>query len=591
MKKRFIRLKLSQQIVMVCAIFILIPMLILWYTTLISAMNDDVATRKRAAQANRDQLMARAEHLSEICNISTQVFLNTPALTKHLAALKSGREPDALELLGFYRENVVSLEKIIISNPDLDHIRVFSRADGIREMMPILYSAPRMERMPWAAEEPGFGSWYFDFDDQLFPEYPVTRHTTSLITDIIDSDAGSTGVLEVSVRMDEVMPSLFSEDAGNWAVLLNKSGDIIAGTAYADEADIRDIPFSEEPVEITLDGRRVLAVKTEVKDLDCFCLQILDMSDIYSTIIWRGLMFFVTFIVAAFIMTVTVSKLTRRILRGFYGAFDGIRAFAGGDTDAVVEVVGEGEIADFAREAGGLLDQLRQFMRDNLEREVQIQRAETRALQNQINAHFIYNVLEAIKMMAEIDEKYEIADAVTSLGKLLRYSMKLEGENVEMERELDYIKNYIDLMNLRFDYVITLDVDMPQPLLVQRIPKISLQPIVENAVVYGAASLASDSTICIRGEIDREHGCCSISITDEGMGMDEETLDRLKRQISGELPTSSGSKSGNGIGLKNVHDRIRLSFGDGYGLRVKSQPGIGTTVMVDLPYREPEKTG
>ena len=190
-------------------------------------------------------------------------------------------------------------------------------------------------------------------------------------------------------------------------------------------------------------------------------------------------------------------------------------------------------------------------------------------------------------MMAEIDEKYEIADAVTSLGKLLRYSMKLEGENVELERELEYIKNYIDLMNLRFDYVITLSVDMPQELLGQRIPKISLQPIVENAVVYGAASLASDSTVCLRGEIDSEHGRCIVSITDEGMGMEESTLNRLKRQIAGEELPRSGS--GNGIGLKNVHDRIRLSFGEEYGLRVESKPGIGTTVMVVFPYRGTEE--
>ena len=590
MRKRFVRLKLSQQIVMVCGFFSLVPMLILWYTTLLSAMNDDIATRKRTAQVGREQFMARAEHMSEICNISTQVFLNTPALTKHLSALKAGREPDALELLEFYREDLVSLEKIVISNPDLEHIRVFAQADGIHEMMPILYGSSRMERMPWMDAEIDSGSWYFDFDDQLFPEYPVTHHITSLITDIVDSDNRKTGILEVSVRMDEVIPMLFSENDRNWSVLLDNNGSIIAGTAYANETEIRDIPFSEEPMEIALNGRRVLAIKTPVRELDCVCLQIMDMSDIYSTIIWRALIFFITFVVVALLMTVAVSKLTRRMLRGFYGAFDGIRAFAVGDTDAVVEVTGEGEIADFAREAGGLLDQLRRFMQDNLEREVRIQRAETRALQNQINAHFIYNVLEAIKMMAEIDEKYEIADAVTSLGKLLRYSMKLEGENVEMERELEYIKNYIDLMNLRFDYVISLDIDMPPMLLGQRIPKISLQPIVENAVVYGAASLASDSIICLRGEIDQERGRFTVSITDEGMGMDEETLDRLKRQISGELPTRSGSRSGNGIGLKNVHDRIRLSFGEDYGLRVMSQPGIGTTVMVDLPYREQIKT-
>lgn len=586
MKKWFVRLKLSQQIALLCAVFILIPMLLLLYTALRTATDTAVENRTREVQTSRDQFMTQAEHVAELCNISTRVFLNTPALTKHLSALKNGREPDTSELLEFCREDLVSLEKIILSNPDLDHIRVYADADGIREMMPILFGASRMERMPWAKEKAVSGSWYFDFDDQLFPEYPITHHVMSLITDITDSDSEKIGVLEISVRMDKVMPALFSEDESRQSALLDNEGNVIAGTAYMRQTDIGAIPYSSEPVQLTVGGRRVLAVREEVRELDCVYLQITDMSDIYTDTAWRALFLFTIFIAAAVLMTVAVYGLTRHILRGFYGAFDGIRAFAMGDTQAVVEVGGEGEIADFAREAGGLLDQLRRFMRENLEREVQIQRAETRALQNQINAHFIYNVLEAIKMMAEIDEKYEIADAVTSLGKLLRYSMKLEGENVELEREIEYIKNYIDLMNLRFDYVITLVVDVPEELLNQRIPKISLQPIVENAVVYGAASLASDSTVYLSGKTDKEHGRFTISIADEGVGIDEETLERLKRQISGEEPPRS--HSGNGIGLKNVHDRIRLSFGEEYGLRVESIVGRGTTVMVDLPYPTPK---
>ena len=279
-----------------------------------------------------------------------------------------------------------------------------------------------------------------------------------------------------------------------------------------------------------------------------------------------------------------VSKLTRRLLRGFYGAVDGIRAFANGDEEAVVEVTGQGETADFAREAGRLLDQIRQLMRDNLAREMDIRNAETRALQNQINAHFIYNVLEAIKMMAEIDEEYEIADAVTSLGKLLRYSMKLEGGGVWLERELEYIQNYVALMNLRFDYEIRLELDIPPQLMGQRVPKISLQPLVENAVVHGAAVLAADTVITLRGDIGASGDRFTISVADEGRGMDEEGLARLRRQIAGEEPARSSS--GNGIGLKNVQDRIQMAFGPGYGLDVISQPGRGTTVIAAFPYHE-----
>ncbi len=586
MKKWFTRLKLSRQIAVVCGVFLLIPVLTLYYTTMRSARETAIEAKIQEAETSRDRFMAEAERVAELCNMSTQVFLNTPALTEHLSALTAGREPDALALLEFYREDLASLKKIIISNPDLYQIRVYSTVSGIHEMMPILYGAERMERLSWADKELPSGSWVFDFDDTLFPNQPATPHILSLVTDIT-SEYGKVGVLETSVRMDEVMPELFSGDEASWTVLLSENGEVLAGTTYVEAEELPHIPLSETPVRTRLDGRRTLTTRAFIQGSDCVYLQVTDLSDIYAASRWQALWLFIAFAAAFALMTAVVSRLIRRMLRGFYGAFDGIRAFAAGDMDATVEVTGKGEIADFAREAGGLLEMLRKTLRDNLEREAQIQRAETKALQNQINAHFIYNVLEAIKMMAEIDEKYEIADAVTTLGKLLRYSMKLEGGNVELSRELEYIRNYIDLMNLRFDYVITLYMDIPEELMGQKIPKISLQPIVENAVVHGAAALAADSTISLRGEIDRERGRCTISIRDEGVGMDEGALERLKRQIAGLEPTSSGS--GNGIGLKNVHDRIRLSFGEEYGLRVESKPGVGTTVMVDLPYREPEK--
>ena len=139
-------------------------------------------------------------------------------------------------------------------------------------------------------------------------------------------------------------------------------------------------------------------------------------------------------------------------------------------------------------------------------------------------------------------------------------------------------------MNLRFDYVVSLDIQIQPELLGQQLPKISLQPIVENAVVHGAAVLAADTTILVHSELDLPNGRYMIHITDEGKGMDEESLNRVRRQISGEEP--SHATSGNGIGLHNVSERIVRSFGPSFGLQVSSIPGKGTTVTVVLPFHE-----
>lgn len=590
MRHWFERLKLSRQLALVSCLFLLIPMLLLWFTILRSQRDSAVQTRLREAQSRCAQAQAQVQRAAELCNMSAQVFLNTPSLVDHLHRLKLDLPPETAQLLEFYRTDISSLEKITLSNPDLYQIRVYAEADNIHEMMPILYSRSRMERMPWAGEEVVSASWHLDFEDQLFDNYPVTPHIMSLVT-AITSDTTSAqervGVLEVAVRMDVILPDLFSGTQGSWAVLVDDSGSLLAGRVPGDGPLPDGLAQIPDGVPAALSGAQVLVTRSYLRELDCTYVQVTSLSDIYRTVLYQSLYLLAVVLAAFALMTLAVSRLTRRILRGFYGAFDGLRSFAGGDLDARVDVEGAGEAADFAREAGGLLDQIRQLMRDNLEREGQIQRTELRALQNQINAHFIYNVLEAIKMMAEIDEEYEIADAVTTLGKLLRYSMKLEGGGVRLERELDYIKNYVALMNLRFDYVVSLEADIPLELLGQLIPKVSLQPIVENAVIHGAAALCADSTITLTGACDRAGGRFTVRIADQGQGMGPEALEHLRRQIAGEEPARSSS--GNGIGLKNVQDRIQMAYGRSYGLRVESQPGGGTAVTVSFPFQEPRE--
>ena len=587
MRKWFRRAKLSRQLSVISCFFVMIPTLILWYSMMSSAQDTAIRTREQEAGLRRAQLVTEAERIAELCNLSTQVFLNTPALMNHLTALKRGETIGSLELLEFYREDIASLEKIIISNPELYQIRVYSGEEDIYEMLPILYSAWRMERMPWAEDEIVSGTWYLDYTEQFFSDSPPTEHVMSLITDISVPSVGSVGTLEVSVRMDEVMPELFEENGYSFSVLLSEEGELLAGNCPVPVETLADISYTDEIKRYNIEGRRVLIAQSDLRVLNCRYLHVLDLSDLDRAMAGQAIFLLVVLLIAFALMVLIISRLTKQTLRGFYRAFDGMRAFANGDIDAAVDVSGEGEVALFAKELGGLLDKIRQLMRDNLEQERLAQSLEIRALHNQINAHFIYNVLEAIKMMAEIDEEYEIADAVTSLGKLLRYSMKWEKRNVMLRREIEYIENYIALMNLRFDYVISLKVDVPEELLVQRIPKISLQPVVENAVIHGAALLGADTTISVSGRLDREHKRVLIMITDEGAGMDEEALCRLRRQITGEEPTHS--TSGNGIGLHNVHSRIQRSFGEEYGLKVDSKLHVGTTVTITLPYQMREE--
>jgi len=256
-----------------------------------------------------------------------------------------------------------------------------------------------------------------------------------------------------------------------------------------------------------------------------------------------------------------------------------IRQVQKGNLKVRVPDCGADEIGELGQQINEMLNRISRLMDDNIKREILVKDSEIRALQNQINAHFIYNVLESIKMMAEVDEKYDISDAVTALGKLLRYSMKWVSKNVTVSEEIDYIKNYLALINLRFDYEIYLSLNLPEPIYEQAIPKMSLQPIIENAICHGIEELAEDTSIYMKGTLFERY--CIIEITDSGRGMTNEEVEQLQKKIDGEIETTGSS--GNGIGLKNVQDRIKISFGEDYGLSIASKKDCYTKVIVKIP--------
>jgi two-component system sensor histidine kinase YesM len=162
---------------------------------------------------------------------------------------------------------------------------------------------------------------------------------------------------------------------------------------------------------------------------------------------------------------------------------------------------------------------------------------------------------------------------------MLRYSMKGLSRNVTVKEEIDYIKNYITVMNLRFDYEIYLSLNIPEELWEQEIPKMSLQPLVENSICHGIESIAEDTNIYIKGIAEQDY--LMIEVSDQGRGMAEDQLEQLRKNIEGEVETSGGS--GHGLGLKNVQDRIKINFGENYGISISSKLGCYTKVSVKIP--------
>lgn len=203
------------------------------------------------------------------------------------------------------------------------------------------------------------------------------------------------------------------------------------------------------------------------------------------------------------------------------------------------------------------------------------QKADMRALQNQINPHFIYNTLESIRMLAEGSDDPRVAELTYLLGLQMRYGIVRSQEMVTIRHELDHVRNYLNLLQIRFPDKFRLDIDVPEQFLPLPVLKLVFQPVVENAVFHGLEPKEGPGTLSITAW--SEDGKTVFCVADDGVGMDEGTLRLLNSNL---LNSIDGEMFG--IGLRNVNERLRLHYGSSCGLQVFSEPGRGTRVILRI---------
>lgn len=203
-------------------------------------------------------------------------------------------------------------------------------------------------------------------------------------------------------------------------------------------------------------------------------------------------------------------------------------------------------------------------------------------LQAQINPHFLYNTLESIRMMAEIRGDSESAEMTLSLSKILRYSIGSEGYISSIQEELAIIEEYVFLQKMRLDNLESVNINIPGSCYDILVPKLALQPIVENAIIHGLANVQSHGAIDI--SCVKHDSSITILVADNGEGISEDLLRTLNNKLTGKEKQEFGR-----IGIQNVNRRLKLLYGDACGIHIESTLGQGTTVYVDLPLQERSK--
>lgn len=243
------------------------------------------------------------------------------------------------------------------------------------------------------------------------------------------------------------------------------------------------------------------------------------------------------------------------------------------------------EIGTLYREYGSLLTRINDMIKTRYQDKLVLLDAQMKSLEARINSHFLFNTLESINSMAELDGQPDIATMSLALGNMFRYSIKTESELVPLSTELKNVDDYVSIQQIRFSGKFRLIKDVPAPLMDVKVLKLILQPLVENALYHGLEYCAVGDTITIGARQD--HTDLLITVTDNGQGMDEETLSALQEKLKEEPSfTELGHRTNASIGIKNIHSRIELYYGRGYGLSVESRPQEGTTVTIRVPITE-----
>ncbi|WP_068786204.1 cache domain-containing sensor histidine kinase [Paenibacillus phocaensis] len=525
--------------------------------------------------------------------------------------LANTTEPGAEELVDFSNNSFKNLTRIQYYNPNVEHLRLFS-SSNVTEIWPIFFRESRVADEPWyqeAKELKGMESWSFLYNDpDIMERYegqtPAPTPKVSLLREMSIPANHHVGMVQVDMLLEKFSPRTYAaaRDSDSQMVLMDnkaqiftrKQGSYLQANPGLEQAIRERMKRYQETGEWNIhykeNGKSFLLLHKPIERINADLLNIVSMDGVLKEISHMRNILIGANIGFITLVTVITYILNAFILKNLRVLTEEMKKVRRGEAYSGITIRGGGEVGELAHHFSKLMNTINTLVAQAVYKEALTKEAELRTLHNQIDAHFLYNTLENIKMLAEIENQRQISDALTSLGGMMRYNFKWSGEYVKLRDEIRHIENYIEVMNIRFDEPIELQLEIPGDLLDMEMLKMSLQPLIENAVKHAwTGEEAGPRNISIQ-VLELPQSDIRIVVTDNGRGVNETTLQELNLELekvglNDKVPGNFVSNSSNhyGIGLRNVQERIRLYYGKQYGLKVFSDQGQYTQVVMVMP--------
>ncbi len=464
----------------------------------------------------------------------------------------------------------------------VDRIRLYVNNDYLYTNSTDIVSLQSVRGSRWLEpfQNGSVACWFgpSDFSDQ--PESEQQWYSLMRLIYDPSSVQKPLAILRIDIAADRVDAAVSrSTITQNGAVLLLDDGQILTSSS-PDRAEqlSGSLPaaFADGWTEVNTSLGRFHVQSMILEDCGWTLAAALPRDDIFRTSRELRLEMLVVVLLLTAAAYFLAYRLSHSIARRLYRLNDTMHAVEHGDVSARVEPQGRDEIGQLMRSFSNMMTRIDTLMDEKLEQGQQIKALELKALQAQINPHFLYNSLDLINCTAIASNVPQISRMVNALARFYRLSLSRGREVIPLSDELKHAQLYVEIQNMRFENRVQVKWEIEPGVEQCSIIKIVLQPIIENAVIHGIFE-REDKTGCLRIAAHRQQDDLIITVEDNGVGMDEAT------RVANFSADASSANTKGGYGVRNINARLHLAYGPEYGLFCESEIGRGTCVTIRIP--------
>lgn len=497
-------------------------------------------------------------------------------------------------------ESVLELTKAYLAYDDFRvYVRSYREISAIRfyfdnstlinnlELIPI---NDEIRTTPWykqTIDTKNIGWFYIDDDEDI----PVRK--LSLVRKVSFPDHRTSGILMIVMEQDELNRILKQEQfetliadtqgyivaAQNTSLVGKKLDDLDFGVDLdKQEKGTHELEIKGKPSYMVVDELFPNFGDKGLKIISLFTTESI-VHDANSVSIYGMLIIFLVLVIALIFVNIVSFLTTNRLLR-LSRHFNRLGL---GDLNVISRIDGNDEIGQLSRQFNNMVQSINRLMSQVVEKteqnntlELAQREIKLKMMASQINPHFLFNALESIRMNAHLKGEKEISNVVRLLGKLMRKNLEVGREKAPLKEEIEMIRSYLEIQKFRYEDRLDFELIVDPAANGIMIPPLIIQPLVENAVVHGLENKEEGVKVEVRIEVI--NAWVQVIVRDNGMGMTPERLEEVLTSISGQEEIE-----GNRIGLRNVHQRLVLSFTDECGLRISSQYSEGTEIVFRVP--------